>query len=436
MRQLGMIGTTFRRAAQADLQRYTLALGDAVERRALHQSCGFQESVVLATCNRVEVVFVAAPGVSVAECRRRLYAALTPTARHLEAGEVVRRAARALHAYEGDGAAEHLFDVAAALDSMNPGEAQILGQVKEAFRDAAALGLAGPRLRLVFEAAFQAAKRIRQTTRLGAGTLSMLSLARDRLAERLRHGQGRLVIVGVGAMATQCGQMFAGQADVRLTFVNRTLAHAVPLATQYGGEAVALTDFLAAPGHVDALVTATAAPSPLFTAAFFAVLPRPLAPPPVLIDLSVQRDIELGAALAAGAVVYDIDRLKDMADTHRKARQGELVEARGLVDEALEAFRRRVIVREMAPVVRTLRAHYRRAVDESLVELQDAMTEMDPRQRAALGAWAQTLVNRLAHVPTVGLKRLAFTHGAEAVETFLAGVAAPADAPLDEEELA
>src|SRR3954469_21717884 len=101
MRQLGMVGTTFRRAGQAELDRYTLEPARADELLpALHRACGFVESVYLATCNRVEVIFVAPPGVSIAECRRRVYRYFHIEAcRGMSAGDELRQAARIFHAY-------------------------------------------------------------------------------------------------------------------------------------------------------------------------------------------------------------------------------------------------------------------------------------------------------------------------------------------------
>ena len=417
MAHLGMVGTTFKRAAQAELQHYTLATRDSAARRALHDHCGFHESVILATCNRVEVIFVAPSSVSVAAARLRIYQYWHRDTPAPDA-DVEHRAAKALHAYEDEGAAERLFTVAGALDSMNPGEAQILGQVKEAFFAAAELNLVGPRLRLLFSDAFQAAKRVRQSTRLGAGHVSMVSLARNILEERLYQGAGHLIIVGVGAMATQCGELFAGRPGVRLTFVNRTLANAAPLALRFGGEARALESFLRDPGAFDAMVSATGAPAPLFGTDFFARVTPPQRPH-VFVDLAVQRDVELGAALAAGAIVFDIDRLKDLADSHRQARRGELTQARLLVDEALERFHRRFVAREVAPAVRQVRLAYVNAVSESVHDLQTLLGPLSAAQQAALEQWGTQLANRLAHLPTVGLKRLAMAHGADAVQAFL-----------------
>lgn len=419
MRHLGMIGTTFRRAGQSDLERYTLAT-DAAARSAalseLHARCDFAESVYLATCNRVEVVFIGRPEVTVAEYRRRLYSYFHPD----ESGEL---AARAFHAYEGEGAAERLFAVAASVDSMNPGEAQILGQVKEAHRLAHQAGLAGQQLGWVFDEAYGAAKRVRTHTKLGEGTVSMLSLAGEWIEERLRQGTGSLVVIGVGSMAEQCAALFARRTTLKLTFVNRTVERAQALADAHGGSAMPLGEYLQKPLLSDVVVTATAAPQPLLDGNFFQ---RWQGPPPLVVDLAVQRDCDVQAAKSAGAALVDIDRLKVLAAQATRERQQALVTARTVLDEELDAFRRKVADRDVAPAVRLVREHYVRAVDTELTELfARVLTECDPEAQAEVRRWAQGVVNRLAHVPTVGLKRLAFEHGAEAVQAFMDGVQTP-----------
>jgi glutamyl-tRNA reductase len=416
-----MVGTTFRRAGQAGLARFTvLAASEAEQRVSLQKlavACGLQEVVYLATCNRVEWVFVTAPGHDVATCRRLIYQHLTPpdaeTHTHLP-----QRAAQALHAYAGDGAAEHLFVVAASLDSMVVGEAQILGQVKAAYRQAAAWKLAGPKLAPVFEEAFAAAKRVRQDTRLGQGSVSMLSLALGAVEARLAEvaPPHALAVVGVGKMAHQCGAIWGGRTDRTLLFVNRTRSRAEALAARYGGQAMALDAFLQAPPPVAILITATASPTPLFDDAFFARWSRP----PWAIDLAVLRDVVPEAVRRAGGTLLDIDRLKAMAQDGQRARAQQQAHARHIIDEMLEQFRRRRVQRELRDLTQALRAHFQATLQDSLDELPTGPLRRAPVElHADVRTWAQRLVNRLAHGPTVGLKHVGVVHGTDVVDTFL-----------------
>jgi glutamyl-tRNA reductase len=416
-----MVGVTVRRGQQEGLAKYTFAPDECdAQSKALHQACDFLESVYLATCNRVEVIFLCRRGTPVSEYRKRIHGFF---AARDQAGSTenatARTAAQALHAYEKDGAAEHLFCVAAGLDSLNPGDAQILGQVKQALHTAQRLELAGPHLQLVFEEAFQAAKRVRSKTALGARPVSMVSLAFALIDARAKVS-ATVALIGAGEMTRQCGEHLRGRPGCNLVFVNRTVSKVAELATACGGRAVALDAFLAAPGHVDVIVTATSAREPLLGTAFFTALPGT---PPLVIDLAVPRDTDGKAAAAAGAQLFDIDHLKAEAERNRHAREAEIAEARVVIDEALEALRRRVVERDLSPIVRDLRDQGQAAADELLKQLfNNGLAKLDEAHRDHIRRFGQQVVNQLLHLPSVGLKRLAQDHGMEAVEAFLQGV--------------
>jgi glutamyl-tRNA reductase len=412
-----MVGLTVRRG-QEGLAKYTFGPEEVeVQAKALHQTCDFLESVYLATCNRVEVIFLCRRGTPVSEYRKRVHAFF---AARRQAGEsTARTAAQALHAYEKDGAAEHLYCVAAGLDSLNPGDAQILGQVKDALRVAQRLGLAGAHLQLVFEEAFQAAKRVRSQTALGSRPVSMVSLAFDLIDERTKV-PATVALIGSGEMTRQCGEHLRGRPGCTLLFVNRTVGKVADLAAACGGRALPLSAFLATPGHVDVLVTATSAQEAFLDRAFFASLQGAA---PLVIDLAVPRDTDLQAAAAAGAQLFDIDHLKAEAESNRRAREAEIAEARVIIDESLEALRRRVVERDISPIVRDLRSQGQAAADELLKQLfSNGLSTLDEAHRDHIRRFGQQVVNRLLHLPTVGLKRLAQDHGIEAVEAFLRGV--------------
>jgi len=416
-----MVGLTVRRGQQEGLAKYAFGPDEVeTQAKALHQACDFLESVYLATCNRVEVIFLCRRGTPVSEYRKRIHAFFAGRGQANATGESTSHTAvQALHAFEKDGAAEHLFCVAAGLDSLNPGDAQILGQVKDALHMAHRLGLAGTHLQMIFEEAFQAAKRVRSKTALGARPVSMVSLAFTLIDERTK-GPATVALIGAGEMTRQCGEHLRGRAGCSLLFVNRTVGKVVDLAAACGGKALSLEAFLAFPGHVDVIVTATSAREPFLSHAFFAALQGT---PPLVIDLAVPRDTDVQAATAAGAQLFDIDHLKAEAEHNRRAREAEIAEARIIVDEALEALRRRVVERDISPIVRDLRGQGQAAADELLKQLfSNGLSHLDEDHRDHIRRFGQQMVNRLLHLPTVGLKRLAQDHGMEAVEAFLQGV--------------
>jgi glutamyl-tRNA reductase len=289
------------------------------------------------------------------------------------------------------------------------------------------LGLVGPRLRLLFEEAFRAAKRVRSDTGVARRPVSMISLTTGLLEERLGESGGCLALIGAGDMTRQCAEVFSGWPGVELLFVNRSFSGAEALAERFGGAAVALEGFRRDPGRVDALVTSTAAPEPILDGSLLRRIGERLGRGAglLIIDLAVPRDVDPEAAAELGARLYDIDRLESVAARNRQERQEEVAEARVVLDESLDSLRRRMVDREMAPLVRALHRRYQRTVDEGLERLFGNGGEgLGREQEERIRRWAGSLVKRFAHIPTLGLKSLAFDRGSEAVESFLEGVRA------------
>ena len=408
--ELGAIGTTFRRAGQAGLFYYTLTAPGEVQ--ALHRACGFAQSVYLATCNRVEVFFVAEASEAVATCRARLHAFF---AQHRPEHQAVFDDARKLTAYAGEGALEHLFVVAAALDSMVPGEAQILGQVKAALREASQSGLVGPALSDAFAEAFAVAKQVRERTALGRGRVSMFSLAASLIEARARQARGQrltFAVVGVGKMAEAAGRWAQRRSDVALTFVNRTPARAQALAARYGGNAVALAQFLSAPGRCEVVLCATASPVPLIDAEVMSKL----APGALLLDLAVARDVVHADAQALGCEAWDIDRLQAVAAQQAVARRAQVAHAREHIDQALERYRIKALQRGLSAALLRFRQGAQTVLDAEAKLVSGNAGEGNEEIRA----FGQRLLGRWLHGPTIALKQLGQQCGLEAVEAFVA----------------
>lgn len=440
LKRLGAVGTTFRRANQADLLKYNADVAHPeAQRQQLEQLkvfCQFEELVFLQTCNRVEWFFIAPPDQTIQQCRQRIFTFWHPQAGTLSAQAQQHAAAKALHAFAGEGAVEHLFLVAASLDSMVAGEAQILGQVKNSLQQACHWQLAGKQLDYVFQQAFQTAKMVRQHTQIGRGALSMVSLAFDALQAKHAplHALEHIVIVGTGPMSVQCANYAKRYCpNAKRLFVNRTHQGAQQLAEQHGGKSMPLQDFLQAPPYFELLLTATAAPKPLFDAKFWRQCPNQR---PYAVDFAIQRDIDADALHLQQGTLLDLDYLKTIAHTNQQLRHTQLAQARSLIDQALETFRRRLIEREVAEATQYLRHQFATTLQQSLTHLfaQQLPASPDAAQEK-IQRWAKQLVQKLAHVPTVGLKHVGLAHGTEAVDTFLHALSAekpPAGAHLDD----
>ncbi len=411
MRRLGLLGLSYRTADQSAIARCSLGapLGEAI--RQLHERCGLAESVYLATCNRVEWVFVPPEDADPQDCFAAIEMQLP-----VEAAQCFQ--------LTGEDAARHVFEVAASLDSMNPGETQVVGQVREAYRRSSELGLVGPRLHLLFEAALRAAKRVRRDTALTARPVSMMSLALE-VAGDLPAGS-TVAIVGAGEMAEEAADRLRKRQGLELLFANRTLARAAALASLSGGRAMPLDRFLADPPKVGALISAVSVGAPLFArAALERVKAASGGNPPVVIDLGVPANVDGAAARSLGLSYYGMDDLKAQGEENRRKLETEIAAAHAVLDEELAEFRSAMLEKTLAPVLAAWRQRAQHTLDEGLARLfssEEGRWNEDERER--IERWAASLVERLAHLPMIGMRKVALEHGVEAAHTFLAAVGA------------
>jgi len=417
MQRLGLLGLSYRTADQSAIARSALdaPLSEAIRR--MHERGGFAESVYLATCNRVEWVFVPADDADPEDCFPVIQRELPVDA-------------ALCYRLTGEEAARHVFDVAASLDSMNPGETQVVGQVREAYRRSSELGLVGPRLHLLFEAALRAAKRVRRETALTARPVSMMSLALE-VAGDLPDGSS-VAVVGAGEMAEEAADRLQKRRGLDLLFTNRTLAKAEALASLSGGRAIALDRFLGDPPKTGALVVAVSVGTPLFErSALQRVKDACGASLPVVIDLGVPANVDATAARALGFRYFGVDDLRAHGDENRRRLEAEIAAARAVLDEELAEFRSAMLEKTLAPVLAAWRRRAQHTLDEGLNRLftsEEGRWNEDERER--IERWAASLVERLAHLPMIGMRKVAVEHGVAAAHTFLSAVGAR----LEEEE--
>ena len=421
MDAIGLVGLTFRTQGADAVARFTVAR-EAREAAVanLAAQLGVSELVYLATCNRVEILYREKDGRRAGDRRRDVFRVLA--GQEPQPGE----AEHLLRGWHGEGAVEHLFVVAAGLDSAQVGEREIQGQLRDALetaRGAGSAGAAGGLLGRLVEEALRVAHQVHRNSALGEGRLSLAEIAADHLLERVRRSPGRVALIGVSPMTRKCGEALARE-NVPLVVVNRTLERAEELAYELGNAvAMSLDDFRARPPRIEALVAATGAPE--------CVLDRPClerlaarsesGEPLLAVDLAVPADIDPSAARAVGIERLGMDEVNREADAQRSRRQAETAAARELVDAALDELRHRLAERVLSPVLARIHQRYRQTAAEGIERLlAKEGAGFDARQREALGRWAETLAKRLAHLPTVGLRGLASELGVEAVGSFLA----------------
>lgn len=378
MERLALIGVSQRRGGAEALAQWSIWW----QNHTLEVAALAEEWVPLLTCNRSEVVLALKEGVALERARQSLIPAQLPRG----------------YAYQGEAALEHLARVAASLDSVNPGEDQIMQQVRKALEAAQKASSVGPLTSFAFQSALKIAKRVRREVVWAPAQTSLFSLARPAL-EALLPRPARVAVVGTGEMGSLAARSLAVLPGIELWLVNRTPEKALALAEALGARFISLHDFLRNPPHLEALVTATPVEG-LFGADFFRGQPGLRA----VVDLGMPANIVPEAA--KGVAHFDLNLLERLGEERRARLRAELTKAELIVAQELEQTLVEWAERAIAPAITQMREAYRR----TLAELVGERVEPELIER---------LAHRFAHFPVKGLRGLARRHGPEAAEYFL-----------------
>lgn len=375
---------------------------------------GAQELVYLETCHRTEF-YVAYEGEM---CPGRLTMALAAALPGVSGGRATLPAIDNCLALQGEKAARHLFRVASGLDALMVGESQVLGQVKEAFRQASEVGVAGPLLQTLFEQAFRGAKRVRTETALSRRPVSLVSLAERRLRERLQTDEAPVAVLGAGEMARVTVELIRKLAPERQVLVfNRSQERGRTLAGATGAEFRPLTQFSTAP-HVAAVIAATSADQPVVTVDDA----RRLAPC-LLLDLSLPANIAAGCRQVEGIELADQIELATEAESNRAARADEIERAEAIIDEQLRELAHEMIERYLSPVARHLIAAFREVARGEMERLYaESGGNGNGSGSHQIEKALDRLSQRLVRVPMKGLREVAWLHSPEVLDTFLSAV--------------
>jgi glutamyl-tRNA reductase len=292
---------------------------------------GVQEFTLLNTCNRVEIYGVA----RAAEVITGLRAALAETT-----GCAPAELEGVVHLRQNHEAIAHLFAVASGLESQVVGETEILGQVKAAYDRALGQAWTGPVLNRVFQKTFQAAKHIRTHTAIGAGQISIATVAVD-LAGRIFGdlATSRVLVVGAGDIGLKTAQAFQSRGASSITVASRTLSNAEATAAQAGGWAASLAELPELLTAADIVASSTAAPGFVLTHEIVAAaMKRRAARPLFLIDLALPRDVDPTVAKLANVFLYNLDDLAAIAEENLAQREAEAAKGRAIVAERTAAL--------------------------------------------------------------------------------------------------
>lgn len=381
MDQLALIGVSHKRGGAAALEQWQNTFSTP---EAICQKAGLREWVPILTCNRCDLVLALPKGISPLQARQAL-TAKAPGFRP--------------YVYAGDSALEQLTRIATSLDSLNPGEDQIMAQVRHAFAQAQDAGTTGPATNFAFQTALRIAKRVRREVALAPLNTSLFSLARPEI-ERFLPSGGTVAVLGAGEMGALAAKALSAQPDIKVIIVNRSVERARQLAKVLGAKSSSLEAFMLAPPCVDALVCATPVKG-LVDRTLVDALPNLK----MIIDLGIPRNVEADVGKLARFKILDVDTLQDAGKARRDTLNSRLAEAEKLMQKELEAAMDNWAERMLGPSIKELRALYLETVRKNLPDVEEQQ--------------AEKLAHMFAHVPIQGLRALARSYGFDTAQTFL-----------------
>jgi glutamyl-tRNA reductase len=424
-----VVGLSHKGTPLATLERVALP-GDALD-KLLHDVSRADDvagALVLSTCNRVEIY---------AEVDK-FHGAVTAICELLSRHSQVPPADLTpyLYVHYQDRAVQHLLAVACGLDSMVIGESQILGQLRHALHLARERGTLGRALSDLGSLALRAGKRAQSQTSIGAAGASLVSVGLQVATGHL-EGNGAaggggaaspdvcglagkcVLVVGAGAMSGLVVASVARAGAASLTVASRTLQRAQRLAASARGRAAQMTDLVAEMAAADLVVTCTGASGHVITADMVAEAMRQRPAGLVLLDLAMPRDVDPAVAELAFVTVTDLQTLA--ADGHPAFDPGEreIGEVRRIMAEELASHMSARRAAAVTPTVVALRAKAARVVDAEIARLASRLERVDGAAMGEIAKSMQRVTDKLLHDPTVRIKELAGSPGADTYEDAL-----------------
>jgi glutamyl-tRNA reductase len=364
------------------------------------------EAVLLCTCNRVE-----------------LYAATKtlndPPIEELTSFLCNSRGVRpeefASHWYHRNERAvvHHLFTVVSSLDSMVLGESQILGQVREAYDMAHRQNVTGSLLNPLFQRAIAVGKQVMSETQLGAGRLSVASVAIDYGRRIFDHFNDKTVLnIGAGEMAELVLQHLKELNPGQLLLCNRSVSRAEELSRRFGGRTASLDELDELLIAADIVVTSTGASEPIITRARFEKLLKPRRYRPIfIIDIAMPRDVEPSIEKLENVYLYNLDHLQQVVSQTQSQRKDAIAAAQQIVHSQVEAFVSWHRRRELGPLIDNLYQKYHRIAQEEIERTLNKLPNTTEAEKEHLQELARRIVNKLLHDPMRTLKNAEGIHG-------------------------
>jgi len=365
------------------------------------------EAAILSTCNRTEIYCAAdqsvvegtlhwlaqTGGVSPQELRAHTYS--------LEEGHVAR----------------HAFRVASGLDSMVLGEAQILGQLKDAVRAAEEAGALGSTLNQLFQRSFAVAKEVRTSTEIGSHSISMAA-ASVRLASQLFEDLTKIKVlfVGAGEMIELVATHFASKTPQSMAIANRTMDRGEKLASHFGAEVMRLSDLPDRLHEFDAVISCTASTLPLIgLGAVARALKKRRYRPMFMVDLAVPRDIEPEVKSLQDVYLYTVDDLANVVQTGQAHRQAAVAEAEVIIDAGVQSFLHWMVQRSSVPLIQQLNAQADEWREAEMARARKLLAKGEDPEKV-LEALSRGITQKMLHGAMAELREADPAHVAQATQ--------------------
>lgn len=368
-------------------------LGEALRDLTVHNSTlGVKEAAILSTCNRTEL-YCNTEDPNKALDWLAQYHQLNP-----------QNIQPYLYTLPHKEAVKHAFRVASGLDSMVLGEAQILGQMKQAVKIAEEAGTLGTLLHQLFQRTFAVAKEVRTHTDIGSSSISMAA-ASVKLAQRIFGDlqNQKVLFIGAGEMIELCANHFAAQKPRMLTIANRSLERGIELADKINASAILLSDLPEKLAEFDIVITSTASQLPIVG---LGMVERAIKirkhRPMFMVDLAVPRDIEPEVAELDDVFLYTVDDLAQIVQEGMENRQEAAIEAETIINVRVDSFMHWLQTRDGVPTIRALRDQAERLRRHELEKAQKQLARGDD-PIAVLESLSQALTNKFLHHPSHAL---------------------------------
>ena len=357
-----------------------------------------KESIVLSTCNRVEILFTT-------DNEKEVREAVIEFLSHFS-GIKREKLVPTLYIYNDQEAIRHIFRVGASLDSLIVGEPQILGQVKEAYRIAIDHKSSSVILNRLMHRTFSLAKKIRTETDISGSPVS-ISFAAVELGKKIFGDlQGKKVLlVGAGEMAELAATYLLNNRIDKILVTNRTFSRAMELADQFHGKAISFDEIGDHLLEVDIVITSTASPEPIITSKQVKNTMRGRKNRPLFfIDIAVPRNVEPRVNEIENAFVYTIDDLKGIVESNLSKRKGEAVKAERMIDEEVIKFSEWLKTLDVVPTIVALKEKCKKICQIELKKTLSSLGDLTPEQRKSVENLAISITKKVLNDPIVFLK--------------------------------